>query len=1079
MWFEILGPMRVVDREVTRSVAGVRQRTVLGTLLAHANQPVPAERLAEIVWDGVPPPGAVATLRTYVMRLRQGLGQRVASRVVTRDLGYLIEIDENELDALVFAALCRATGAAVRARAWADASAAAARALALWRGTPLIDAPSLALHEQWLPRLERDRLQLVEWRIEAELNLGHAEHLVPQLREQTARHPLRERFHAQLMAALALTGRRAEALAAFRDARNVLIDELGVEPGPELQDLHERILAADGVPFTLPDANGDRAAGPGTGARTAPEAAPRTAPGPNAPSIPRQLPAAARYFTGRQAESDMVTGLLEQASATGGTVVISAIDGMAGIGKTALAIHAAHRLAEKFPDGQLFADLHGYTRGHEPRTAGEVLDWFLRTLGVPAERVPKDVEERAALYRQRLADSRTLIVLDNAVSEAQVRPLLPGGAGCLVLVTSRRRLRGLDDTHILSLDVLPEADAVALLRTMAGPDRFPADDPVAARIAELCGRLPLALRIAASLLRHRPAWSLEHLAELLHDRRRLVTTLSDGERDLGTVFDLSYDGLDEACRLLFRRIGMIPGPDFDAHAAAALTDADPAITSDLLEDLVDQSLLTTYAPGRYRLHDLLRAHAHALADQDPATDRQVALDRLLDHYLRAADRADALIARYPRPESDVPDPADTADGKSPAHALALADPAAAWTWLRAERANLLAVLRHTTVDADHRRTVALTASLATLLRTDGPWADAVVLHGTAADLAERLGDRPSRARALIHFGHARFMVGDLSDASRDLHEALALYRDLGDRLGQANALTYLGGLHRLTGDNPGAVDALEQALRLFRDLGNPRGQANALNVLGQTRMGIGDAQGAVNDLHEALHVHRDLGDQRGEAAILSQLGYARSMIGDYPAAVRDLSEALRLFRELGNLPGQVATLGMLGHVRGLTRDYAGAIRDSQDGLRLGRDLGDLPNQVTILGQLGNLRRITGDYAGAARDLEEALDLCRRIGARGNEAPMLNLYAALLAETGEHARARTLHQEALDLARQTHNFDEEARALEGIGECHLHTGDEQAGTAYLEQALDIFNRLALRPDADRVQARLAKSAASRT
>ncbi|HEV2346759.1 MAG TPA: BTAD domain-containing putative transcriptional regulator [Actinocrinis sp.] len=1071
MWFEILGPMRVVDRDVTRSVAGVRQRTVLGMLLAHANQPVPGEQLAEIVWDGVPPPGAVATLRTYVMRLRQGLGARVASRVVTRDLGYLIEIDENELDALVFAALCRATGAAVRAYAWADASAAAARALALWRGTPLIDAPSQALHEQWLPRLERDRLQVVEWRIEAELNLGHAEHLVPQLREQTARHPLRERFHAQLMAALALTGRRAEALAAYRDARNVLIDELGVEPGPELQDLHERILAADGVPFVLPDADGSGAAGPGTG----PTTGPRTAPGTDAPSIPRQLPSAARYFTGRQAESDLVTGLLEQASATGGTVVISAIDGMAGIGKTALAVHAAHRLAQKFPDGQLFADLHGYTRGHEPRTAGEVLDWFLRTLGVPAERIPKDVEERAALYRQRLADSRTLIVLDNAVSEAQVRPLLPGGAGCLVLVTSRRRLRGLDDTHILSLDVLPQADAVALLRAMAGPDRFPAADPVAVRIAELCGSLPLALRIAASLLRHRPAWSLEHLAELLRDRRWLVTTLSDGERDLGTVFDLSYDGLDEARRLLFRRIGTIPGPDFDAHAAAALTGTEPAAAAGLLEDLVDQSLLTTYAPGRYRLHDLLRAHAHALADQDPAADRQIALDRLLDHYLRTADRADALIARYPRPA------ADAADGEPPAHALALADPAAAWTWLRAERANLLAVLRHTAVYADHRRTVALTASLATLLRTDGPWADAVALHGTAAELAERLGDRPGRARALIHSGHARFMVGDLSAASRDLHEALALYRDLDDRLGQANALTYLGGVHRLTGDNPGAVHALEEALRLFRDLGNARGQANALNVLGQTRMGIGDAPGAVHDLHEALHLHRELGDQRGEAAILSQLGYARSMIGDYPGAVRDLSEALRLFRDLGNLPGQVATLGMLGHVRGLTHDYVGAIRDSQDGLQLGRDLGDLPNQVTILGQLGNLRRATGDYAGAARDLEEALDLCRRIGARGNEAPMLNLYAALLAETGEHTRAEALHRDALDLARQTHNFDEEARALEGIGECHLYAGDIQAGTAHLEQALDIFDRLALRPDADRVQTRLAKSesAASQT
>lgn len=597
MRFDVLGPMRVTDQSGTRPVAGARQRILLGTLLAHANQPMSAGQLVEFVWEGVPPGQAVPTLRTYMTRLRQDLGPEAAARIVTRDGGYLATVGPGELDALAFETLYTGAGRAVRAADWAAASERTGQALALWRGTPLGDVPSQPLRDAWLPRLDQERLQVIEWRIEAGLHLGYHENLVPLLRQMTAEHPLRERFHAQLMNALYRCGRQAEALTVYQDVRKMLVKELGIEPGPGLRSLQELILAGDGDTAALRPS-----------ARPVPTDAPIA-------TVPRQLPAAAGHFAGRHGEMDLIAESHEasrQMDMPGGTVAIWAINGMAGIGKTALAVHAAHRLAARFPDGQLFIDLHGYSQGHQSREPGEALGTLLRALGVPAARIPDQPEERAALYRQRLAGTRTLIVLDNARSEAQVRPLLPSTPGCLVLLTSRRRLKGLHDAHVLALDVLPEAGALALLRTVTAPAQASGVDPDLAEIAALCGRLPLALRIAGTLLRHRPAWTPGYLAGLLRDERRCLATLADGDHDLSAAFGLSYAALGERQRQLFRRLALVPGPEFDGFAAAALLDADPTTAAGLLEDLVDHNLLIAHAPNRYRLHHLVRAHARVL-----------------------------------------------------------------------------------------------------------------------------------------------------------------------------------------------------------------------------------------------------------------------------------------------------------------------------------------------------------------------------------------------------------------------------------------------------------------------------------
>ncbi|HWG12353.1 MAG TPA: BTAD domain-containing putative transcriptional regulator [Streptosporangiaceae bacterium] len=1035
-------------------ISAPRLRTVLAALLLRANQPVPVDELADLVWNGAPPAEARDAVRALVMRLRRRLDQQAAARVVTRAPGYAIEVSSEELDASRFERLTRQADDAIRAGRWANAAPVAAGALSLWRSTPLVDVPSDLLRDQWVPALEQLYLRALTCRIEADLHEGRHEQLIPQLHELTARHPLRENFYGQLMLALVRSGRWAEALGVYQQASQELATELGVDPGPELRRLHERVLAGDASLTALPvPAEEDQA---GAAQLTAVQSAPAL----------RQLPASVQSFVGRQSEVSRLGDLVRQAldpAGAAGTVIISAIDGMAGVGKTALAVHAAHQLAGRFPDGQLFLDMHGWTQGHEPRAAGEALEVLLRALGVPPQRVPPGTDERAAMFRQRLAGTETLIVLDNVASEAQVRPLLPGSAGCLVLVTSRRRLRALDEAHLLSLDVLPRADAVELFRAVAGPGRVPADDPALAEVVELCDRLPLAVRIAAALLRHRSAWTLEHLAGLLHSHSTRISALSDRERNLSAIFDLSYRSLTEAEQSTFRCLGLVPGPDFDAYATATLTGDAPAVAASVLEDLVDHNLVLQRVAGRYRLHDLIRLHARVLADRDPAVAPDAALDRLMDYYQHTADRADVLISPIPRLAPASP-------GAACAPALPDADTSRAW--LRAERPNLLAALRYATSHARPERAITLTAGLATLLRDDGPWPEALALHTDAIAAACSLGDLAGQAAALTQLGIIRNLAGDCPGALGDLEQAAQLCRELDDSLGRANALTQLGDIRGFVDDWPGAVDDLEQALRLYQLLGNRLGQANALARLGNIRRYTGDYPGAIPGLQEALRLYQRLGDRTGQGKMLISLGNAQRVTGDFAGAARRLEEALRLNGHLGHQLGRANSLSELGELRRLTGDLPAAARYLEQGLQIFQDLGNRMGQANAQVWLGSVRQATGDLAGASQLLEAAMDTFRRIGSRGSEAWALNRYAAVISATGDPARAEALYLEALRLARETRQLDDEAFALEGSGEHLLRRADTEAGVAHLQQALEIFQRMAMQPDADRVQTRLA-------
>ena len=1045
MQFEVLGPIRVTVSGQVVKIGSARQRAVLAVLLLSAGRVVSVDRLIDAVWGDQPAESALNLVRTYVWRLRSLLTEDGVARLETEPAGYLLRVKPDELDLAEFEQRV-ADGRAALAQD--DASTAAVQlraALELWRGEPFGD---VTLHGGDLAaetlRLSEARVAALEERVEADLALGRHEELVGELRQLAAQHPLRERITGSLMLACYRSGRQADALAAYQTLRGALVEELGLDPGPAVQELHERILDAD------PELREGRVVHRFS-----------------ARHAPRQLPAAPGHFTGRTDEVQALTALVGQDERRVGTVVICAIDGMGGIGKTALALHAAHLLADRYPDGQLFLDLHGYTKGLEPREPGDALAVILQALGIPSRQIPPALDARAALYRDLLADTRTLIVLDNVASEEQIRPLLPGSGRCTVLVTSRTQLRSLDDAHTVPLDVLPTEQAVALLRAVAGPRHYDVDDAVFEQIAELCGRLPLALRITGGLLRRRSAWTAEHLVDKLREGGPGLEFFSDGERDLTAVFELSYRALPYGQRLLFRRLGLLPGPDSDDYAVAALLECEPADAEWSLQDLVDHHLLSEPTIGRYQMHDLIRQHAQTLAERDPAADRTAALDRLMGYYQHTAERADAGIARYARPAPS---------GPAPKYAPGLTDAEQAYAWLREERANLEACVQRAVADAQDTRVLALAAGLEEIVRTDGPLPYAVSLYETACAAAERLGDAGAEAWARTWLGMFRMLSDDYPDALDDLGRAAALHTEAGDLQGLAVTRAERGLTLRRTGDLTGSARELEAAVAVFVELGDRLGQAAALFELGIARYLTGAIARGIDDLTEALRLHRALGNRRGKANVMSLLGGMRHSAGDLAGSMENLKGAIALFREFGNRDAEAGALVEMSWVLRLTGDLKAAKQAIDEGLRLTEKHRNRRGLGIALRGRAVISRAAGDLPEALRDFEAALDVFREIGARGNQAWVLNSYAEAADAAGDPARALTLYREALDLAREATMRDEQAIALEGIGALQLARGerDEQnEGAEQLTEALAIFRELEQQDDVDRIEARLAK------
>jgi transcriptional regulator with XRE-family HTH domain/tetratricopeptide (TPR) repeat protein len=839
----------------------------------------------------------------------------------------------------------------------------------------------------------------------------------------------------------------------FQDTVRRLADALGFTG-----DIGDEFIAAAGRRFAADpiDVEPDSLAGAGAGYRH---------------GLPLDTPA----FTGRETELDAITG-----AAAAGAVAVQVITGMPGVGKTALAVRAAHLLASAFPDRQLFIDLHGHTPGRDPVSPADALAELLAAVGMDTRWLPKGLTARSALWRDLIADQQTLLVLDNAASADQVMPLLPGHGNCLVLVTSRRQLPELPVTAApVMLSPLPAGPArmmfIRIARQAAGEDPELVD-----ALTELAGQLPLAISVLARVRARHPAWTLAHL---ISETRSSPLTFTAENASVTAALTVSWRHLDAGPRRMLAMVGLHPGTSIDSLAAAALADEPAADAARQLDDLHRECLLIETGYRRYRVHDLIRSYAADQAASISSPDQnQAALKRLISYYATMAGRADAQV-------TDLGQAREEADGEPGAGIRALA-------WARAERANLLACLRYANAAGWRAEVVALTTAIAGLLDRDGPWPQAAALHATAAEAARHLDDRQALARCLINLARVRLLNGDYEAAASAAEDAVTSYRGLADRTGEAAALEQLAHTWLLVQDYPAGTEAVARALAIYRAAGDRHGQARALVlvasiwrhrdeyqaagtaaaeaaaigrslddrvVLSDALRQLGDVQRLTSDydaalayLQEALEVSRGLDDQLRIANSLTWLGQVRRLTGDYSGALADLEEAFELQRKLGGLLGQANALTLLGDARLAVGDHKAAVAELEHALRLYRDLGSAAGEASALGWLGSARLAAGDYPAAAHDLSAGLSISRQLGDLGAEATGLNLLARLRLAVADPAQARQLHQQALDIARQIDSRWDEGHALAGLGRCALAEGHAAEATRLLTQACQIFS-----------------------
>ncbi|QLQ35776.1 AfsR/SARP family transcriptional regulator [Micromonospora robiginosa] len=950
LYFRVLGPLTVERHGEPVAVGGPQHAVALALLLCHADQPVPVDGFVAELWRDRPPRSYRVQVQGIISELRRRLapGGRAAAPIVTRPSAYLLHTAPDGLDLRQFA---DEVAAAAAARATGD-NAAALRlldvALGRWRGPAFsgltgrsIEATAATLHEA--------RLDAATELVDARIADGRLNGLVAELGALIGERPLDERLHRHLMTVHDRLGRPADALAAYRDLRARLVRELGIEPAVPTQELHRRILAGEPGP-----------AGPAHVA-----AAPASA--------HRQLPPDIADFVGRERELRTLRRWLAR-DASAGAVPIVVVEGMAGVGKTRFAVHAAHRLAAAYPDGQFYLDLHGFSAESAPAAPGAVLESLLRRLGVPAPAIPESVDDRAVLLRDRLADRRVVLVLDDAADESQVSPLLPATAGCLVIVTSRRAL-ALDGACVVTLDVFSPTEARELLTGMLGRDRVTAEPASVEELAGRCGHLPLAVAVAGRRLRGRPAWRVGHLLARLSDADRGLAEFAVGARGVEDVFALSYRALPPGRQRLFRLLGVHLGDDVTAASTAALVGGDPVDTERDLEALLDEHLVQQVRPGRYELHDLLRRYAARQAAATP-DETAAARRRLVDWYVATADRATRLIRRFPLPPvGRPPEPAAPAPG--------FGDEEAALRWLDAEFVNLRAVIHGAADLPSWRNAVVLAHLLQPYLVRRGQVDDALVTLRAAAAAARHLDDPVAEAHTLTTLGQAYETAGRTDQALECLHDALDRHVRLDQPGGEAATRHHLAMVFRRLGRHEDAIGEYRRAVTLFRALRDGQWEASALSGLSVDLHLAGRDEEALAQALRALSLQRVVGGP-GLGSVENNVGLLHARLGRHAEAIPYALRALAFQRRTGSRPGQANALANLAFSYARTGRPADAVRAATEAVELADGLGpDL--RANALNTLGEAYRFAGDHRSALRCHREALDIATRIGDAEEQA----------------------------------------------------------------------------------------------
>ncbi|GAA3849444.1 BTAD domain-containing putative transcriptional regulator [Saccharothrix violaceirubra] len=1057
MEFRILGPFEVHGATGRARLGGAKQTALLATLAVRANRLTTVDHVVESTWADSPPVGVTAAVHTYVSRLRRAFDaveDDGGARIVTRPTGYLLRLAPDELDLDVFRRhVARGREAAAAGRS-GEASAELTAGLRLWRGPALVDVLSELIQRTEVPRLTEEMLGALGRRIDADLALGRHVDLIGELRALTVEHPLREQFSGQLMLALYRDGRQAEALDVYREVRDRRVDQLGIDPGPELRRLHQAILSED------PELAGPR--------RPAAVARPSMPP-------PMQLPADLVGLVGRAGIADAVAGELSS-GADRNAIPIAVLSGLPGVGKTALATHVAHRLRKDFPDGQLHVNLRGYAQA-EPVTPTRVLARFLRSLGLSPDLVPLDVDEQAAAYRSLLADKQVLVVLDNANAAEQVRPLLPAAPGCAVLITSRDPLAGLavrEGAVRFDLDVLPARDAVALIASVVGVTVVDSDPEAVAELVDLCGHLPLALRIAAANLSARTPATVRDYVDLLRDGNRMaaLAVANDEQTGVRAAFDLSYESLSPSAARLFRMTALVPGLDFTAYTAAALADTTPDEAGRLLDTLVTAGLVQEAGPAHFQLHDLVRYYAAQRGRvEDAATTRDAAVDRLYAHYFRAACAASALIEPIRRPPEP---PARLPDVPFPEPA----DRAAATAWFEQEYPNLHAAVDHAAEHGPRHHTWHLADAMSSPLALAPRFGEWVTVTRTGLRAARYEGDLSGEAIMLVSLGHAYSSTGRMGDAIDALEQALALYQRLDRPVYQQPCHHTLGMSFLWTGRLLKACEHFDRTIELTAN-GDDGGyyRAGAQHGLGIAYRYLGRLPEALDLLTAAVPVEPPPDESYVQTAWRFTLGLTYRDLDRYAEATTQLTAALAAYERIGNAFGTSRCLVALSGVRLACGDAAEAADAARRGLELSRQVKHRRTEVDALNALGLLSTARGALDEATAHHRQARTIAGAMGPY--------LYGVIEAEIGladaatDPATARGHVHTALKSIQDSGFLLHEPGARLTAARVELAAGDRLTAVEHAERALTVALDTGRPLRADRARALLADTAGDRT